>query len=274
MFDPTTLKIGGYRPDPPKLSGEKPDKVFSTELKPKLKMIDFGDVDLTVHTTQTDQLHAGACVGNATADAVEILNSIEGLPHVQLSRLFIYSMCRTIMDADGDGRADLDKDDGTYIRLAFDVLSKFGVCREDLPEAKGGWPYDLSKLHKSPSIKAMRAATGHRIHSYYRITETGDERLERIVEALRAHRPVVFGTQIGEEFKALKDEGPVSIPRGNLLGGHAMIVIGYISNVGFIVKNSWGINWGDYGRCIMTPEYLAWSQTQDLWVPTKGSEFR
>lgn len=274
MLDSSLLKAKGYRPDPPKKAGEKPDLAFSTELRPKLKTAFWGDVDLTIHTSNSDQLWAGSCVGNATADAVEILNSIEGLPRVQLSRLFVYSMCRTIMDADGDGRADLDKDEGTYIRLAFDVLTKFGICREDLSEAQGGWPYDLSKLHISPSIKSMRAATGHRIHSYYRITETGEDRLDRILEALRANRPVVFGTEVDEHFQALQGEGPVSYPRGDTIGGHAMIVIGYISGKGFIVKNSWGLNWGDYGRCIMAPEYLSWSRTRDLWVPTKGSEFR
>lgn len=44
--------------------------------------------------------------------------------------------------------------------------------------------------------------------------------------------------------------------------------------VGFLVKNSWGLDWGEYGLCFMTPEYLSWKSTTDLWVPTKGSEFR
>jgi C1A family cysteine protease len=53
-----------------------------------------------------------------------------------------------------------------------------------------------------------------------------------------------------------------------------MLVVGYISGKGFIIKNSWGSSWGDGGFCIMKPEYLAWSRTQDLWVPTKGTTFR
>lgn len=275
MFDPTLTQTYGYWPDPEKKAGQAPDKVFSTELSPRLKSLDWGDVDLSIHTTQTHQYSSGSCVGNATADAVEILNSIEKKPLVQLSRLFVYSMCRTLMDEDKDGQNDLNRDEGTFIRLAFDVLSKFGICREDIPESEGGWPFDLARLkHKSPSLKAMRQATGHRIHSYYRITESGEGRLDKILEALRAHRPVVFGTQISSDFKDLRDEGPIGPPKGDLAGGHAMIVIGYITGKGFLVKNSWGVDWGAYGLCIMTPEYLASKHTSDLWVPTKGSEFK
>jgi len=263
----------GYRPDPPKKPGQKPDRSFSERLLPWLTLVD-GDVDLRKHTTETDQYSAGSCVGNATADSVEVLNSIEGLPRVQLSRLFVYTLCRNLMDEDQDGRSDIDKDDGTFIRLAFDVLSKFGICREDLPINKGGWPYDLQKLHTLPTIKSMRSATGHRIHSYYRIFESGNDRLEKIVAALRGNHPVVFGTLVGQEFMDLRDEGLIGPPAKNVLGGHALLVVGYIQSKGFIIKNSWSKNWGDNGFCIMRPEYLSWDETSDIWVPTKGMPFR
>jgi hypothetical protein len=171
------------------------------------------------------------------------------------------------MDVDEDGQGDIDKDDGTYIRICFDVLAKFGICKEVL------WPYDLSRKHILPSIKSMREATGHRIHAYYRITETGDDRCETVLQALRSNLPVVFGTLINEAFKGLGDDSPVGIPDGDTIGGHAMIVVGYLAGLGFIVKNSWGQDWGDSGFWIMKPEYLGWKKTTDLWVPTSGSSF-
>lgn len=260
-----------YRPDP--LDSAKPDPSFTDVLRPRLQVVSTGDVDLRPFTTDTNQYNAGSCAGNATADSVEILNAVEGLPPVQLSRLFVYTLARNFEDEDHDGKSDIDKDNGTYIRLCFEVLEKFGICREDIPTDKGGWPYDLSKLYTLPSLKAMRQATGHRIHSAYKIYETGNDRCDRVLEALRAHRPVVFGTQIDKAFENLSSDTPVGIPM-NTIGGHAMIVVGYLSGLGFIVKNSWGPDWGDHGFWIMKPEYLAWDQTGDLWVPTKGSEFR
>lgn len=271
----------GYLPDPPKKPGEKPDWVFGAggapgvpTLRPKLVMVHPGDVDLREHTTSTNQYSAGSCAGNATADSVEVLNSIEGRPPVQLSRMFVYTLARNFMDMDGDGRSDIDKDEGSFIRLNFEVLGKFGICREDIDAGKGGWPYDISKVHDLPDLKAMRSATGHRIHSYYRIGVTGDERVEEIISALRSNHPVVFGTNINSAFRKVGSLDPISPPDGVTIGGHAMLIVGYIAGKGFIIKNSWGAGWGDKGFCIMTQEYLAWDGTRDLWVPTKGMTFK
>ena len=261
----------GYTPDPPDAS----DKNFTTELRPRLtRATAAGDVDLRAFTTESNQYSAGSCAGNATADAVEILNAVEGLPQVQLSRMFVYALARNLIDEDGDGQGDINQDHGVYLRLCFDVLSKFGICQEDLPVDQGGWPYDLKKLYTLPSLKAMRAATAHRIHSYYRITETGQDRLDAIIDALHGQRPVVFGTTVNKAFLSLTGEGPVGVPTSELVGGHAMIVVGYVASKGFLVKNSWGAGWGDNGFCCLLPEYLTWEATNDLWVPTKGSEFR
>lgn len=269
MFDPSRLGRFGYHPDPPGA-----DLSFSEKLRPKLSAAFGGDVDLRPYTTQSDQYSAGSCVGNATADAVEILNAIAGHPPVQLSRMFIYTLARNLADEDGDGRSDIDKDEGTYPRLAFDVLTKFGVCREDIGVDKGGWPYDLTKLHTLPSLKAMRAATGHRIHSYYRITESGSDRIDAVLAALRANHPVVIGTKVEKSFLSVSSADPVGVPKGETIGGHALIIVGYLQAQGFIVKNSWGGSWGDNGCCIMAPEYIVWRETSDLWVPTKGTMFR
>jgi hypothetical protein len=259
----------GYRPDPPKST----DKDFSTLLRPKLIKVTDGDVDLREYCTASEQYSLGACAGNATADSVEITNAIEGKPPVQLSRLFVYTLARNMVDEDGDGRSDIDKDEGTYLRLCFDVLAKFGICREDLPAGQGGWPYDLAKAFTLPDLKAMRAATAHRIHSYYRIYEIGSNRIDAMVDALRGRHPVVFGTIVDQSFMDLSDDTPWS-PSGLVVGGHAMVVVGYLQALGFIVKNSWGSDWGANGFCIMKPEVFTSIDTSDIWVPTSGTIFR
>lgn len=260
----------GYVPDPPKQRGEKRDYKFETDLLPKLpKASSSVYVDLSDYATDTHQLRASACVGNATADSMEVLNAIEGRPRVELSRLFVYTMCRALQDLDRDGKGDVNHDDGTWVRLAFYVLQTFGICTE------ATWPYDLKKnLYRLPSLKAMREATGHRIHSYYRIASSGQTRLDLIIDALRANHPVVFGTQITKEFMSLRGRGPVERPKGNVFeGGHAMMIIGYLPE-GFLIKNSWGPGWGEDGFCVMRPEYLTWKHSGDFWVPTLGTTFR
>lgn len=265
----------GYKADPPKKADQKPDFDFTAGLLPKLPQVSQGDVDLMAFCTESHQYSIGSCTGNASADSVEVLNAIEGKPGVQLSRLFVYTLARNFMDQDGDGKGDIDKDDGAFLRFCFEVLSKFGICREDLPAGKGGWPYDVNKVHTLPDLMAMRAATAHRIHSYYRISETGDNRLEKIVAALRANHPVTFGTIVDTSFQQIRDETPWEGPKGQILGGHAMLVVGYLASFGFIVKNSWGKNnFGFNGFCIVKPHVLASKETGDLWVPTKGTAFK
>lgn len=256
--DPQTKKEGGKTID---LMAK--DYKFS-DLKAKLgASASSGDVDLSPYSTPSNQFHLSSCVGNATADSVEILNAIAGYSPVQLSRLFVYAMARIL-----SGDAKLEKDAGTWIRAAFEVLSKFGVCDEYL------WPYLLDKVNDQPSLKAQRQAAGHRIHSYYRIDSSGDDRLEDIVKALHAKHPVVFGTTITDRFQKTLDRTPIPRPtsKDKSLGGHAMIIVGYINSY-FLVKNSWGSHWGSNGFCLMTPEYISWSQTRDLWVPTLGVDF-
>lgn len=223
----------------------------------------LGDIDLSPYSTPSNQFELSSCVGNATADSVEILNAIAGYAPVQLSRLFVYALARL-----RDGDTTLANDDGTQIRTAFDVLSRFGICDEYL------WPYDQTLVHTSPSIKAQRQAVGHRIHSYYRIDSTGDQRIADIVTALHAKHPVVFGTLVASEFRSVTDRTPLQRPGQNaqILGGHALIIVGYLGG-NFLIKNSWGADWGSQGFCLFSPEYLTWDNTFDLWVPTLAIDF-
>lgn len=286
-------QVFGFRPDPVPLFGADGQPLRGTqdvnlwglsfkdrdyqELRLKLPAVSSGDMDLSKYTTDSHQFALSACAGNATADSVEVLNRIEEellaiaegrapAPTPELSRLFVYSMSRMLHDDDGDGKNDLNRDEGTYIRLCFDVLSRFGICREET------WPYVPAKVFVSPSIRAQREAVGHRIHSYYRIRSTGDARLEEILSALRANHPVVFGTLIDRAFTSLVGDTPVGIPTGASIGGHAMLIVGYINGM-FLIKNSWGKGWGAGGFCYMRPEYLAWRNTTDIWVPTLGTRF-
>ncbi len=253
------------------------DRDFATELAPRLVASYDGDVDLRPYCTESDQGNIGSCAGNATADAVEILNALEEAekakaegrepnPPTQLSRLFVYALARNLIDENGDGQGDIGKDQGSYIRLCFEVLSRYGICDE------GVWPYDVSKVFTLPSVSALRQAVGHKIHDYYRIRSAGEDRIWAVRSALRSRQPVVFGTGLGESFGSHQGLNPLG-PPNKIVGRHAMVVVGLVGDH-FLVKNSWGRGWGYGGYWVMSDDYLAWSETSDLWVPTKGSLFR
>ena len=46
-------------------------------------------------------------------------------------------------------------------------------------------------------------------------------------------------------------------------GGHAMAVVGY-TKTGFILRNSFGKDWGDNGHCIFP--YEDWGQHTEVWT--------
>lgn len=218
-----------------------------------------GDPDLRRFCTPSNQWSLSSCAGNATADAVEILDAVAGKSRVELSRLFVYANARIL-------HQELHRDEGTYISTCFEVLSRFGVCAEDT------WPYEESKVFVSPSLKAMREATGHKIKSYYRIRATGKERVNQCIAALQAYCPVVFGTLVSKNLGSHRGEGILNIPTGSDVGGgHAMILVGHDSaRKAFILKNSWGDRWGMNGFAYISEDYIAWGNTWDLWVPYGG----
>ena len=265
----------GYRSDPRTRTASDGSEIdlialdskYDSGLRPFLATASAGEVDLSRFCTDQNQGSLSSCVGNGTVEAVEILNNIAGYKPTPLSRMFVYAMARNEEeDSENPGHTMLEKDEGTYIRNAFDVLSRYGVCDEYL------WPYLTDKVFTSPSLMAQRQALGHKIHSYYRIDATGNDRLDQIVSALRQNHPVVFGTKVTAAFQKLQGTGKLSLPTDPTIGGHCMVVVGYMAGL-FLIHNSWGKNWGEEGFCLFRPEYLAWEETQDLWVPTLGMDF-
>jgi len=199
------------------------------------------------------QEDAGDCVGHAVANAYEfLLKQHRPGDFVDLSRLFIYYNARYIDDPDSI------TDSGTYIRSALRGLKLYGVCDETV------WPYDLAKVNTQPDEAAFAATVSRRISSYYRLREVDD-----ISDAVNNNRPVVFGLEIFDRFYDADQSNPiVQMPYGNEenLGGHAMCVLGYdFPKRLFLVKNSFGTDWGDQGYCWIPFNYVR-DYGYDIWT--------
>ena len=224
-----------------------------------LKLYSDDDVDLRQWCSPVEnQSELGSCVANATVGALEMRRIYGGLTHVDLSRLFVYFNARIAHQA-------TNLDDGTYIRLALVSLSKMGVCPEDL------CPYDTSQVFVRPTWKAYRKAYAYKIDKYYKIMSTGSRRIDDIVTALKGHCPVMFGAKVWNYFKRIKSDGEVDMPRMNdvLAGTHAMLIVGVKQKERkFIVRNSWGEDWGDDGYCYLGYDYFDVSDAEDFWTFT------
>ena len=87
--------------------------------------------------------------------------------------------------------------------------------------------------------------------------------------------PFVFGFAVYESFETeeVAKTGVMIMPteKDNILGGHAVMAVGYDNDKEvFIVRNSWGVNWGDQGYFYMPYEYMTNKNLcSDFWVVKK-----
>lgn len=209
-------------------------------------------VDLREWDSAVDsQSDLGSCVGNAIANAYELmLRRLYPSEFVELSRLFIYYNARHL-----EGTTFLDN--GAYIRSGLRAVRKYGVCKESI------WEYNLSMFDDKPSLEAYTDARSRTISKYTRLMYYQD-----VITSINNDTPVVIGIDVFDSFLTLTNENPiVKEPtfEDRLLGGHAMCVVGYdLGEKMFLVKNSFGVDWGAAGYCWIPFNYLdyyAW----DLW---------
>jgi len=262
LFRRKKFKLGGWQPDPANKKYYKFDRSKLSLSKSNNQYQSGDDVDLRPYTSpRHDQGATGSCVGQSTIKALEIKRIMKHghEKHTDLSVLNLYYNARDRMTP-----SQVKKDEGTYISLACDVLRDIGVCRDELH------PFKVRDVTKKPTLLAARESRLNRITSHFKIKSQGKELLEDMIFNLKAGNPIIFGTQVGDQwfgYRGGKTIGVENKPKG----GHAMVVVGYVDGI-FIVENSWGTQWGDDGFAYVKPEVFTHPSTRDLWVIVDGSE--
>jgi C1A family cysteine protease len=199
------------------------------------------------------QGNLGSCVANAVTNAYELQQKKENTNNfVDLSRLYVYYHARYIEDT-------IDEDYGViYIKSALQGVSMYGVCTEQI------WPYKIENYNKQPSPESYADACSRKIVSYNFVETTKD-----ILENLSVHKPVVIGMVVYESFMGVtKENSTVPIPTldDKNIGGHAVLIVGHsLPEQKFLIKNSFGTNWGDSGYAYLPFEYVE-KYAFDRWV--------
>src|SRR5947199_202642 len=115
----------------------------------------------------------------------------------------------------------------------------------------------VENLKYRPPKPAYQEALTHQSLVYRRITN----RLHQMQGCLAQGYPFVFGFTVYESFESeqVAKTGKVPLPPRSeqVLGGHAVLAVGYNdANQSFIVRNSWGPDWGMKGYFTMPYGYL------------------
>lgn len=217
----------------------------------------------------------GSCVSAASVWTPKAYQEISqgDFPASGLSAAFLYSMCKKL--------DDMPNEEGTYPRIAMQVLQKIGVCPEE-------WmPYWMLSNLPTPQVPevpntALERAEKFKIKTYAQICAPADadrsSTLNTMRQALKREGPFLLALLVCENFSPDAD-GRLPLPEGRVLGGHAVGIVGDLPSEGaLIMRNSWGTAWGQDGYALLPYEWLtrrydfgwyvfeAWTAT-DIVVP-------
>ncbi len=202
-----------------------------------------------------DQGQLGSCTGNAWAGLVEFLLLKEGQTDFIPSRLFIYYNERALED-------DTAQDAGASLSDGAQVVSSQGCPHEAL------WPYDISQFAVQPPPGVYEDGRQHLTFDVQQVSQD----LASMKEVLANGLPIVVGFTVYQSFESAQvaKTGIVPLPRRReqILGGHAVMVVGYDDHQSrFLVRNSWGMSWGLQGYFLMPYAYLTNSRlADDFWT--------
>jgi C1A family cysteine protease len=226
-----------------------------------------------------NQLNLGSCTANAGVGLVEYFEKRAFGKHTDASRLFLYKVTRRLLSFTGDS--------GAFLRGTMGALALFGVPPEEF------WPYtdDATKFDEEPPAFCYSFAQNYQAIKYFRLDPPGypaDKVLTRIKTTIAAGMPVMFGFSVYNSIfdPGVSDTGKIPYPGANdsQSGGHAIVAAGYDdkmeiakSGIGepgtkgaFLIRNSWGEEWGDKGYGWLPYEYVLKGLADDWWSLVKS----
>ena len=232
----------------------KGDEVTPQPLPPELANVDPKDaVDLRKYATPVgDQGQTSRCSAFAWTHALEMAHNILGHKVPRLSPTYTMLEFQKMQGDYKDHRYAHAGGDGTVGGPdPGKTLVTHGACRQEL------WPDDKPEPVKSEA-ELERDAAQHALKAKVLPIAIDD-----VKKVLSAGFPVHVAMNTGDAFSEVGRDGLFNAaekPSGQH-GRHAMLCTGYLGNH-FIIKNSWGTDWGDKGYCYVPKKVLAESEPQ------------
>jgi len=187
-----------------------------------------------------DQEETGSCVGWAAADAVLRWHFVKAqrlATDEPLSTRYVW-MAAKETDAFVSRPTTFIESDGTSLKAALDVARKFGTVLNSV------LPFKSGKLYAGEAQTFYALASQRRIASYFNLGTNPAAWRKWIATS----GPVLTRLDVDATwYEATANQGRLDTYQPQTAGGgHAVALVGYTPEF-FIVRNSWGVGWGDKG---------------------------
>jgi hypothetical protein len=209
--------------------------------------------------TVADQGSTGSCVGWATADSVLRWHFVKSGRISQASPLsprFVW-MAAKETDPFITRPTTFVEAEGTSLKAALDIARKFGVVRDST------LPFGSGRLFSGSANTFYAIAARLKILAYFNL---GSNQTEwRIWLATKG--PILTRLNVDDTWYASTDNAgnmDEYLPE-TMRGGHAVAIVGYRPGR-FIVRNSWGTDWGDGGFAYASAAYAQEAFTEAYGV--------
>jgi C1A family cysteine protease len=189
-----------------------------------------------------DQGSQGTCYAQSAACMKEWQEKHNYNNNDYFSPQFFYNLRSNKYDNDSTN------DEGMYGRDVMKLLKTYGICLEK------NYPYGKIQHKESIAETIYESAKKNVIESYARINSINDLKM-----SLFLNGPAIVGFPVYNYGKQMWKR---SNKDDSFKGGHAMTIVGY-NDDGFIIRNSWGKNWGDAGYTIYY--YNDWDSHWEIW---------
>jgi hypothetical protein len=190
---------------------------------------------------------------NCENAAFWLLMAVEGLRQnklINISTLILYALARQLEIGDPDVTELPDV--GCYTYRLVQAATNHGIVGRDRYN-------DTRDPTKPVSINMIEAGFAAKVTGAYQIIDTGGHKLEKINVLIDNDHAVMVAGEVDEAFE---NWGGGIYPGkiGPTTGGHAFTIIGRRqvgSNRQYLIRNSWGMQWGIKGNAWVDAEWIA-----------------
>ncbi|MBD3359646.1 MAG: hypothetical protein GF365_02995 [Candidatus Buchananbacteria bacterium] len=206
------------------------------------------------------------CTAYSLSALIDYFVYMELVKHLDFSEEWLYEEARELAGLADSGR------DGLHVHAGLKLLQKRGC----LPEREFS---QLTHEPKKDDKKLQEILVNYKISAYAAVHPRS---IDNVKQAILTYGPLPIATYVYENWRWVGRDGKIEMPQPGErpIGAHATLIVGWHDELqAFLIRNSWGRDWGVRGYGWLPYEFFrrkcfsCWSAvdakgTKDLYKKT------